>query len=216
MHCKSMKSLLVVVALAATMALGATSALASSSNPDFPHGDTSGASWTGVSVDAVGSCTPTLISPCTFAAESPASILVHDVAGPVVDCDVAMQVDLYPDGFSSIHDVVVSGPAPCASIVATDDAPWADQVCEYTGSGPHEYWDRIEADFTSPATGRVAGELFGRLSGASATSIGVHSHLDGGPWSIVADGSGVSSPFAFDQTVAVSSTDDPCAWPEMD
>jgi len=205
-----------------------------------PHSDLS-ADWTGVQVDNVGDCdysnpdgSDDYGDYCLFNATSPASLLRPQ--GLI--CITSLDVRIYEDGHTRVVGLTVApgNNAACALIHMTGtgagdnttgietfpagqpnagDPYWSDDICEYTASDPHEYWDKINVDFSifsaSPPNTRVPGDLFGRLDGN--VGIEVDSFVDSTGERVTALG---ANEYAFDREVNLHSVETACVWPDLD
>lgn len=216
----------------AVLAIGAASASAASTAP-LPS--TSSANWTGVDVTCPNQGGP----PCAFTAHSTNSVL-HNISpsADIANCDVVLNGVLNADGSSAITSGNVTGPGACPAIHVdfTNYPSWPDQACEYTGSSPHQMWDRLEAHFTAPGL-TVNGELFLHLqtaAGADGDPLALGRALASAPGplyaqvgtsndAIVANPAvnALSAPYAFttpgftNDITLTSNADVACGWPEL-
>lgn len=206
------------ISLALFAGLALTVGLSPAASADPP---TSGGTWTGVEVDSVGGCDPAdPLGPgyCETVATSTASILLHPNGSTISNCNVELAVRVYPDGYTLITAVDVTGDAPCGDIEA-QNLPWEDQFCAFDPDDPTlpvQYWDQIKADFVSPL-GSVTGRIYALLNSAG-TALNVDSAIYGSttpptpPFRLRANGSGGSAPYGLDDAIGISKTEDDCAW----
>jgi hypothetical protein len=209
----------IVVALALpSMAFAGT---ASESLPNTESGN-----WTGVTTECNGEPTP--VAGCPFVATSTHSVLTNGGL-KFANCNVVLNGKIFRDGSSQITSGTVEGNAICRQIKIKAETPWANQICEYTGSSPHSYYDRISISFFEAGGEKISGPIFVHLLNsegkdaspltvkfASAQKFGaptVAAEIGKGPWGILADGEKESTRYEFsNEAVKVTSTAAACPW----
>jgi hypothetical protein len=181
--------------------------------------------WTGVNctVKSSGSaCAGT-----KFLSVSNASILKFGTT-TISNCIVELEGTIGSHGETTISRVAVkAGDAICSGIKAV--TPWADQICEYKESTPHQFWDRIEVKFEVPELGTIKGPMFVHLTGTSGAqtdplevmeAYAPGSEIGSTGFSITANGSPNGLPFVFTTSpsfppVVVASNTEKCPWPNQ-
>jgi hypothetical protein len=221
------KKLLALLApLALVVGLAAPSmALAVKASESLPS--TESKNWTGVKTECEGVETPA--KGCEFVATSTASVLENGEA-KVTTCGVVLKGKIFKDGSSEVTAAeITSGNAICKAI-EFKGLPWKDQICEYTGSTPHSYYDRISINFFKAENQEIKGPIYVHLLNASKldeSPLTVKfasarkfanalkpAEIGKGPWGILADGELSSTMYEFGAkpVIKVISTETSCPW----
>jgi hypothetical protein len=214
--------------LALVVGLAAPSmAFAGKASESLPN--TEAKNWTGVKTECEGAETPT--KGCEFVATSTASVLTN-LETPFVSCEVVLKGKIFKEGLTEITaGEIKTQTTLCKRIKINTEAPWVDRICEYTGSTPHSYYDRIGINFFEASGEKIKGAIFIHLLNASkldaspltvafgsAQKFGLPlkpAEIGNGPWGILADGESGSTMYAFGAkpVIKVTSTETKCEWP---
>jgi hypothetical protein len=185
--------------------------------------------WTGVETECNGKPTP--VTGCEFVATSTASVLTN-LESPFATCEVVLKGKIFANGSSEITaGEIKTQTTLCKRIhINTEKEHWVDQICEYTGSSPHSYYDRLSINFFEAASEKIADPIYIHLLNASKAdespltvrfgSVRKFANalkpgeIGKGPWGILADGESGSMMYEFtkEPVIKVTSTTGSCPW----
>jgi hypothetical protein len=225
-----MRKLIGLIALVSVLGLTAASApaaFAGVASESLPN--TEAKNWTGVKAECNGAEIP--LAGCEFVATSTAWALTN-LESPFTTCEMALKGKVFKEGRAEITSAEFKTQTTlCKRFRLNTESPWTNQICEYTGSSPHSYYDRLSFNFFEAAGEKIKGPIFIHLLNASkldASPLTVAfgsvqkfglplkpAEVGVGPWGWLADGESGSTMYAFGAkpVIKVTSTETKCEWP---
>jgi hypothetical protein len=224
-----MRKLIGLIALVSVLGLTAASApaaFAGVASESLPN--TEAKNWTGVKAECNGKPTP--LTGCEFVATSTASVLTN-LESPFMTCEWALRGKIFANGSGEITaGEIKTQTTLCKRLHINTEKHWADQICEYTGSSPHSYYDRLSINYFGAAGENIQGPIYLHLLNASKADespLTVRfgsarkfanalkpAEIGKGPWGFLADGESGSTMYAFGEepVIKVTSTENACPW----